>query len=651
MLLHTEAVQSMAAIHAGVKRSYHQMRAPERSSPSPASSRETSPLRSSRGVSSAPALRSGFDTPSKDGTELLRKTTFEPNASIVLVGVRGVGKTSLGILAATAYGRRLVETERAFFESTGTTTQAYRKLHGAAEYHQKHHQVLKRTLEAHSQNCVIICSFSDLENRGSMLLREYAERHPVIHVTRDAKGIQPHLQVWSLERTKQLLLTSGPLLRSCTNYEFLNLSEKLAERPDEGVQDLAKSHNGLFLTLKRVERDFLKMLRNIVGDHDREQSHHSAYPLSLQSAHCRQFTLSAVTDVDSVVDATVDLDDLQVGVDAVDLKLRLHSVSEAKADDRMERDFLRTAEAFAIVRRSTILPIILTVTSQDAKPLASELRANLMSFCQRLAPEYCTIDLDMEDSQLEILVAGKGRTNVIGKARMKQAPVNGWNDEACMAAYDRARRFGCDLVKITMPARNVADNFSAQAFRQKMDAGGSQLPLIAYNTGKLGRLSMCFNNVLTPVKSPSSNRAEETASHEDARVTAKEVFTSLFASFVYEPMKFFIYGANVGYSLSPLMHNAAYTACGMPHIFGKHSSATLDHFEHLACDPHFGGAAVVQPYKTGVVPLLNGMSSHAKAIGSVNTIIPVRELNGDGAIPDDLQLLSQVNRTGPVKAL
>jgi hypothetical protein len=33
---------------------------------------------------------------------------FAPNASIVLVGIRGCGKTSLGYIAARALGRRLV---------------------------------------------------------------------------------------------------------------------------------------------------------------------------------------------------------------------------------------------------------------------------------------------------------------------------------------------------------------------------------------------------------------------------------------------------------------------------------------------------------------------------------------------------------------
>lgn len=641
----------MATINAGVKRSFRQMHGFEHDSHSPASSREVSPLRrTSRDASGLPGLRSGFDTPSQDWNELPRNVAFESDASVVLVGVRGVGKSSLGILAATAYGRRLVESERRFFEVTGSSPQAYRKLHGAAEYHKKHYQVFKRTLEAHSRNCVIVCSFSDLEHHGSTVLRDYAQTHPVIHVTRDAAGIQSHLQVWSLERTRQLLRASGPLLRSCTNFEFFNMTEKLADT-SHGVQDLAKSSGGLFLTLKRVERDFLKVLRNITGDHERVPSHHSAYPLSQVPVHERAYTLSAVADVDDIVGGLVDLDGLQVGVDAIELNLRASGVTELADAATLEDDLLKAAMAFAIIRRTTILPIILTATKRSSASTSPQSCAKLAAYCLRLAPEYCTIDLSLDDALLATLISNKGRTRVIGMALMERAPTAGWNDDECVAVYERARRLGCDLVKITMPANRIEDNFAAHVFRHTIEARETQSRLIAYNTGKEGRPSMCFNRILTPVSHSLSKADTDPASNGTAMITAKELFTSLFASFVYEPMHFFIYGANVSYSLSPAMHNTAYAACGMPHTYGTHSSSTLDDFKRLAREPHFGGAAVVQPYKTGVVPLLDGLSSHARAIGSVNTIIPVRHLDPDGTLPNDISLLSQVNRSGPVKAL
>jgi len=197
----------------------------------------------------------------------------------------------------------------------------------------------------------------------------------------------------------------------------------------------------------------------------------------------------------------------------------------------------------------------------------------------------------------------------------------------------------------------MQDNVAVEIFRQKAGKILKNARLIAYNTGSLGRTSMCFNKVLTPVKRLDDKSTTEGGGQHDPIVTSKDIFTALFATFVYEPMHFFIYGANVSYSLSPAMHNTAYKACGMAHNYFQHSSPDLVDFKRLIRNPHFGGVAVVQPYKTGVIPLLDGLSPHARAIGSVNTIIPVRELEADGTIPSELVLLTQRNRSGPVKAL
>jgi 3-dehydroquinate dehydratase type I len=621
----------------------------ERISQSAPSSREPSPLRklSSVEAKEKSGLRSGYDTPSADWTTIPRQASFSRDASIVLIGVRGVGKSSLGVLAATAYGRRLIDSERAFLEATGVTTQAYRKAHGALEYNKKHHQVLKQTLRTHDRGSVIVCSFSDLEHHGSVLLREYAQTHPVIHIIRDAQGIQAYLQVWSLERTKQLLRASGPLLRSCTNFEFFNLSEKLVDSKGEGVQDLAKAAPGLYLTLKRVERDFLKLLRNVIGEPERMPSQYSPYPLSKVPIPERSFTMCTVANVDDIAEGKLDIETLLIGADAVEINVL---VQQDSADAYSEDRLLKISRAFSIVRRPTIIPVVLSVYNKrqesDHKTLAI-----LTSHCFRLGPEYCIVDCSLSDFQLSVITASKGCTKVIGLTQFQERPAEGWDCPECLEAYDRAVRLGCDIVKLTMPATSMADNFAIQAFRQKIENSSRTAHLIAYNTGKIGRLSMCFNRVLTPVKYLGHRSSREAVDNGDALLTAKDVYTSLFASFVYEPMRFFIYGANVSFSLSPAMHNTAYAACGMSHNFGTHSSSTLDDFKRLSREHHFGGAAVVQPYKTGVMPLLDALSSHAQAIGSVNTIIPVRQLREDGSIPDEKTLLLQRNQRGSVKAL
>lgn len=404
--------------------------------------------------------------------------------------------------------------------------------------------------------------------------------------------------------------------------------------------------------MKKVERDFLKLLRNIIGDENRVPSHHSAYPLSQVPVHHRQFTISGVVNVEEILNSDFDQDNLQIGVDAIELRVRCEANLGDPNDSAGEAQLERIAEAFAKLRRSTIVPIILTALQVDSSSGSRrKSQLHLMSYCFRLGPEYCTIDLKLDQSDLETLVAARGHTNIIGTYNLPERSPDGWNDPKLLSLYEGAASLGCHIVKITMPADSINDNFPVHSFQQKVEALRRDVRLIAYNSGKKGRPSLCFNTCLTPVKSRKDDQTDNGFDHDDVLVTAHEIFTALFSAFIYEPTEFFIYGANVSYSLSPAMHNTAYRALGMPHTYRAHSSSTLDDFRRLSREESFGGAAIVQPYKTVVIALLKGLSSHAKAIGSVNTIVPVRELADDGSIPDELRLFSQLNRRGPVKAL
>lgn len=150
---------------------------------------------------------------------------YKPNASFILIGIRGSGKSSLAFLAATAYNRRLVDLERAFFDRTGQSLAEHRKTVSIDEYHKHHQEVLEEVIEDYKEGCVIVCTFSDLEHGGNNILREWARTHPVIHITRDVKGIQSHMRVWSKEQIARLLSVSGPLLRSSSNFEYFNKTE------------------------------------------------------------------------------------------------------------------------------------------------------------------------------------------------------------------------------------------------------------------------------------------------------------------------------------------------------------------------------------------------------------------------------------------
>ena len=653
-----------ATTHAGVKRSFQQMHNTIEGSParvtSAANSRETSPRsRTPQAHRPVDGIESLGNFAQVTPTVLPRQSSFDPDATVVLVGVKGVGKSSLGVLAASAYRRRLIESERVFFDTTGHTAAAYRKLKGSADYHRRHHEILAQLLDQHPKNAIIILNFADLENSGADILRAYAQTHPVIHIIRDAKSVSAYLNLWAEDRVKQLLRLSGPLLRSCANYDFFNLSaEEPAEdgsemrKSDEQADSAARSANGPFLTLKRAERDFLRLLRNIIGDHDRGPSHQSAYPLSQIPVERRTYTYGVVVEINRVLRGEVELEDAQIGADAIEVIVPVTGIEGVSSSSEPVGDPNLIAKAFALVRRASILPIILTVAKAENESDADRARRlELGQIFLRLGPEYCTIDMHLGDATIGKIASGKGRTKGIGYKHFPARLLNGWNDSELVFTYHNMHRLGCDLVKISMMTTREMDNFEVKQFKRRIREDSTMPRLICYNTGLIGRTSLCFNYVLSPVRPRKDEASCPRTGDCTPLVTAKELTHALFAIFKHEPMNYHIYGRDVSWSLSPAMHNAAYAACGMSHQFTTFSSPSLDELERLIHEHNFGGSAVVQPYKTSVVSLMTVLSAHAKAIGAVNSIIPIRELLDDGSVPDELRIMSSRNRSGPVKAL
>lgn len=83
-------------------------------------------------------------------------------------------------------------------------------------------------------------------------------------------------------------------------------------------------------------------------------------------------------------------------------------------------------------------------------------------------------------------------------------------------------------------------------------------------------------------------------------------------------------GRNVGYSWSPLIHNTAFEALGMPcvyTIFDIADPALVGDALRGARALGIQGFSVTIPYKKTVVPFLDELSPEAEAIGAVNTIV------------------------------
>lgn len=207
----------------------------------------------------------------------------------------------------------------------------------------------------------------------------------------------------------------------------------------------------------------------------------------------------------------------------------------------------------------------------------------------------------------------------------------------------------CDIVRITQVATSDDDNTSISRLHKHIFSEPQRVrcPLIAYNIGRPGRASMCSNAILTSVTHPILRARKEP--NNAALLTMQEASRMTYDLGMLDPMHFCIIGTSVLHSLSPAMHNAAYHACGLPHNYKIQQLSTLKELDSLMKDSTFGGAAIGLPFKTEVTKILGSLSSEARAIGAVNTIIPIRE-SAFGAQPSN-SLKIQRSRAGRIVGL
>lgn len=580
---------------------------------------------------------------------------FDPSASIVFVGMHGTGKATLAMMASIASRRRVVDMENLFYNSTGFSTSAYRKQFGHSNRSLRQEEIFRNALHTYDKGAIIVCNGSfPLDRSSQTLLREFAVTHPVIHITRDLRSVHQYLDTAEESKLHDIIALSTPVFRRCSNYEFYNLSESNASH-----LSVAPAHQPsvpAFLTLKRAERTFCKFLSLVLSPQSAPSKmnsvplplEHGHFPLSNVTLELRNYTCAVQVLLSDLTSEGVDVEELEFGCDAFEIVVEPLQLSNAQAED--------ISRSVSRVRRSTVTPIIYHVmpSSTNSSYTETSYLANLWHGL-RTAPEFATVDLTLSEEIISTIVSSRGSTKIIGHLHAAKD----WYDAFWLEKYDSAMRLGCSLVRFTRPANFMDDNAAIQSFRNTIFAKSRRIPMICYNTGRAGRRSACFNQVLTPVIPESVRNSADferraQRNPETSWLTPQEATHILYASFTYDPMEFYVMGASAGYSLSPAMHNAAYKACGMPHHFKRLQTKAMDSsLQELLRRPNFGGTAVSQPFKISAISLTHSISKHAKAIGAINTVIPIRHLNEDGTIPDteNVEFFQERNQSGPVKAL
>ena len=254
-----------------------------------------------------------------------------------------------------------------------------------------------------------------------------------------------------------------------------------------------------------------------------------------------------------------------------------------------------------------------------------------LSMCFNDKDNFISNESKFEDiiSILKELVIISGQTEIIGS--FSSDDPNFWISQyGAIKVVELAKTIGIKFLRLTSPANELSDNFKVMFFKQNLRLMYPNLDMevIAFNTGKLGKLSKLMNKTLTPVSIKKGLiTSSDLESDGGSSLSSFDIQRALNSSFITPSLDFYVMGINVTKSLSPEMHNSAYRALGLPHCFKIFEcSSLIPNLTNLVNSPTFGGTAIIMPFKMEALKYVDTMSNHVKIIGALNTIIAERSV-------------------------
>ncbi|KAJ3720311.1 Shikimate dehydrogenase [Lentinula raphanica] len=539
-------------------------------------------------------------------------TPFASSKSVVLIGMRGSGKTFIGELAATALQWTFIDADNYFETANEIGVRQFVHDNGWPAFREAETKLLKGLLSERSQNHVISLGGGIVETPAARdLLKNWVSSGGiVVHVARNIEEVIEYLGLEGSrpaygEPVSEVFKRRTPWFAECSSHRFINHVEAFAE--GKMVVDPADTKRG-------VRQEVARFFNHITG---------VSVNLSQNLTPGRRSYFLSLTYPDIML-ALPAIEDLSAGVDALEVRVDLlRSKEEVDPQGKHIPSQAYVADQISALRRVTSLPLIFTVRTVSEGGAfpdhALKEAASLLNLAINLGVEYLDVEMRLPEQTIKQLNARKGFTQIIGSwhdwsGRLK------WDSFEAQAMYDVAAR-NSDIVKMVFTASSMQDNFACQTFSTKTNARPGAKPFIAINMGAAGQLSRILNSTFSPVSHPLQPSRAAPGQISFAQVTkALHLIGDLPAK------KFYLFGSPIAHSLSPTLHNTAFDILGFPHTYELLETSGIDEdIKNTINSPDFGGASVTIPHKMNIIPLLDRLTPAAKAMGAVNTIIPQTE--------------------------
>ncbi|KAG6820344.1 hypothetical protein H0H93_002004 [Arthromyces matolae] len=476
------------------------------------------------------------------------------SASVVIIGMRGTGKTYVGKAAAAALSWTWVDADTYLEEKLKIGVRDFVQKNGWPAFRVAETAILKELLQEKAENHVISLGGGIVETpEARALLKEYASQTgPVVHLSRSQEEVVKYLSEEKErpaygEAIQDVYRRREPWFTECSSHDFINHFGQVSSASEKGTRN-----------------EIARFFKHITGQHPNLASNLApglrSYFLSL--------TYPDVTQAFSVID------EITEGADA--LELRVDLLRSAGAQDSSENIPSKTfvADQVAALRRVTSLPIVFTVRSRSqggAFPdTASDAAFELLNMALRLGIEYVDVEITWPQKRIRDLVSRKGDSKLIASYHDWSGKLK-WNGPAVKEKYELANQLG-DIIKIVGKAETLQDNFQLYDFVSKMTASPSSKPVIALNMGIEGQMSRILNSTFSPITHPLLP-----IKAAPGQLSFKQIQEALHFLGLLPAREFYLFGTPIAHSMSPVLHNTGFEVLGLPHKYGLLETAQVIH--------------------------------------------------------------------------
>lgn len=523
---------------------------------------------------------------------------LDSSKTIVLIGMRGAGKTHLGKVAAAHLGFSFIDMDIEFERVTKTSIADYLKSNSWDEFRKLESEFLSACLISNPHNTVIATGGGIVESAdGFQALTEWDG--PVIHIKRDIADIIRYLNV---DKTRpsygQDIMTTWlnrrPLYEKLSKLEFSSL----------GVGENEADH------WSHVDSIFVRFLDSSIAKQIPLPKAEPSFFVSL--------TYSQVEDCIPVIGRITE------GCTAIELRVDLLKSFDVEY----------VGQQVALLRSISKLPIVFTVrtTAQGGKYPSTDIvgMIELLQYGIKWGCEYVDVEFMAPYERFDKLVSMKGNSYLIGSYHDCESKID-WsqNDQSQDQDFDTIFQGLCkygDIAKIIGCAKTIHDNFGIAQFIQNASHRTSK-PIIALLMGSFGQLSRCLNSFLTPI-----THSAIPFPAAPGQLSIQQIMKMRGNLGMESKKRFFLFGDPIAKSVSPLIHNTGFTCLGLSKQYYLEPTNSWEFVKkHMDSDDAFG-ASVTIPLKVDIFTnnVCQHVSAPATSIGAINTIYKVgQELYGD----------------------